>query len=230
MRGSARYDVEFNVPGKIAATIGMIELATGSVLLATLPRLKLTLSIAMLFVLLGSIPSLCVVAVPRRIQVPLIAGLMILFIVTGERMDLLDGVSGEIAGHQAGEKGSALLVPMLAIGPSATVVHSASVNDPLPTTIRSGDGGWAADLKVATSPAGEDSDGARAIVREIFVDRTVEPNTVSFDWSVTAGADNKPCGSITMSVADRQAALDQVTSTVRMALDRSRATGMATCY
>lgn len=233
MGASTRYDAAFDGPGRIAATLGMIELVVGGVLLARLSRLSMTLSVIVLIVLLVSIVVLCVVTVPRRIQVPMIAGLMILFVITGAQLDLFDEVNGEIAEHQAGPEGARLIAPTRALDPTAAAIDKASGGGTSPGGGQggggSGDGGWASDLAVATASVGPDG-GVRAIVSSMVVDRAVEPNRVSFDWTIVAGASRKYCGSITMAAADRQVALDHVAATVRTAIDRSRATGTAICY
>lgn len=228
MSASTSYEVEFDVLGKVAATIGVIELVVGITVLKTMPRFNLMVSVIALAVILGSIVLLCVAAVPRRVQLPIIAGLMILFVITGAQVDLFDAASGRIAEHEAADE-APRIAPTLAIKPEVTAIEGASADSSHAAT-GSGDGGWAADLDVATSSLGPESGGVHAVVSRVVVDRTVEPNLVSFDWSIIAGADRKACGSISTSAADRQVALDRIAATVRLAFDRSRATGTATCY
>lgn len=223
MTARATYTDDYEVSGRIVASTAALEIVAGAVLMALSPRWGLLASLVWLAMLIGTIVAVCAVAMPRRSRIVLIAGLMVLFVLTGARLDLLGTIGKDVAAHEASEDGTPRIV-VPPISPDDLRIRPVPfVADPVAPQA------WTARIDALASTLSQAPE-VRVIVRSITVDRTIEPNRVAFDWSIVAGEARKYCGSITIAAADRQAALEQITTTLRMAHDRSRATGMPLCY
>ncbi len=214
---------DFALSGRIVASVATLEIIAGAVLMAVLPRWGLLVSLVWLAMGIGTIVALCAVDMPRRLRTVLITGLMALFVLTGARLDLLGTIGEDVAAHEASDDRTAPIV--------AQTVASTELAPRAEVPILPGDTPqrWADDIEALASQV-SDASGIRATVRSITVNRMVEPHRVAFDWSIVVGDARKSCGAITIAAADRQAALDQIAATLRLAVDRARAAGVPLCY
>ena len=220
-RANDADDVELS--GRIVASVAALEIIAGAVLMAVSPRWGLLASLVWLAMLIGTIVALCAVDMPRRSRIVLIAGLMVLFVLTGARLDLLGTIGKDVAAHEASEDRTPFIV-------APQISSDALRTRPVPPVADPGaPEAWTARIGALASTLSQDRD-VRVIVRSITVDRTVEPNRVAFDWSIVAGEVRKYCGSITIAAADQEVVIDEIATTLRIAHDRSRAAGVPLCY
>ncbi|WP_156348330.1 hypothetical protein [Sphingomonas sp. Leaf34] len=222
---SARSDHAdaYDAPGRLVMSVAAVELIGGAILMTILPRWSVVLSFVWLAILLGTIIASCAVAMPRPVRIVVIAGLTAMFVLTGARLDWLGTLATDADAHQARADGVVPIVTRTFHGPVAGALSGPAVAP------GEGQDSWRADIDALLSGLSS-AQGGRVIVRTLTVDRTVEPNRVAIDWSIATGDANKSCGSITIAATDRQVALDQVGITLRMAVERTRASGTPLCY